>query len=128
MCASGAVCCPFACTQLRAAAVAQAGIASPPSPDPAPPRLRRLAGQYRRGVVYGRGKMTYADGGYYEGEFLATTPTSRYRHGVAMPMPDGKRHGYGCGRRAAGGWWARSVVGDGWRAAGARLRARVVRR
>ena len=39
------------------------------------------------------GKYTYSDGGYYEGEFVATL--SHYKHGVHFPNPNGLRHGRG---------------------------------
>ena len=41
----------------------------------------------------GKGKYTYSDGGYYEGEFVSTL--SHYKHGVHFPKPDGLRHGRG---------------------------------
>lgn len=41
----------------------------------------------------GRGRYTYADGGVYDGEYLATK--GGYEHGVRFPQPDGLKCGHG---------------------------------
>ena len=60
----------------------------------------RYEGQLRDGVPYGRGKYTFADGGYYRGEYLAQR--SGYSHGKKFPMCNGKRHGKGVRLWASG--------------------------
>lgn len=52
-------------------------------------------GQWVDGYPWGKGKMTYSDGGYYEGEFKSMTDSTRYIHGVSFPKPDGLRQGFG---------------------------------
>ena len=43
--------------------------------------------------MFGFGKLTYADGGYYEGEFRRVKVNKMT--GSEMPNPNGKRHGIG---------------------------------
>ena len=45
------------------------------------------------GFIFGYGKLTYADGGSYEGEFRRIKKNEMT--GVEIPDPDGKRHGIG---------------------------------
>ena len=40
--------------------------------------------------------MTYADGGYYDGEWIKLTPKNHPKyHGKRYPAPNGHRHGKG---------------------------------
>ena len=48
-------------------------------------------GTFYHGFIYGFGKYTYADGGYYEGEFRRSKRNPLTD--VEFPDPDGKRHG-----------------------------------
>lgn len=55
----------------------------------------------------GRGKYTWADGGYYQGDYKAVL--DKYKHKVVFPNPNGKRHGkgvrvYANGNRYEGDW------------------------
>ena len=78
----------------------------------------RYEGDFFAGVFHGRGRLTYADGGYYDGEFAAHTRPQDYRHGVAFPKPDGRRHGHGIrvwvsGNRYEGSWVNGQMNGRG---------------
>ncbi|OQR94545.1 radial spoke protein 1 [Achlya hypogyna] len=48
-------------------------------------------GQVHSGFWYGRGKLCYKDGGYYDGDFAAV----RVYRGVVNAAPNNKRHGKG---------------------------------
>lgn len=52
-------------------------------------------GNWFKGIPWGKGKMVFSDGGYYDGEFKAMTNPKQFVHGQVYPKPDGKFHGYG---------------------------------
>ena len=69
-------------------------------------------------MFHGRGRLTYADGGYYDGEFAAHTSPKDYAHAVVYPKADGLRHGQGIrvwvsGNRYEGAWEAGEMNGRG---------------
>jgi len=75
----------------------------------------RYEGQFYEGVFYGRGKYTFEDGSYYDGEYVAVTTN---KMGIKFPLPDGLRHGRGVrvwanGNRYEGAWIQDKMEGIG---------------
>lgn len=79
-------------------------------------RLCRYEGEFFEGSFHGRGRYTFADGGYYDGDYLAQK--GGYSHGVIFPRPDGKKHGRGVrvwvsGNKYEGEWLDDQIEGEG---------------
>lgn len=70
-----------------------AGVGRAPGSRPDTTPLR--PGEFWRGLPCGRGRYTWSDGGFYEGDYKAVTAKGRYLHRHQLPSADGKRHGQG---------------------------------